>query len=124
MAERNFVGDALELSVGVAQGIQPAAIERRHDFGGQNGIDADVVRKEFGGPLARQRELRAFAGGVSRGIALPGQRNLGADIDNRSLGALKRGQRIVSEGVIVNQVLVEAFDKSCDAALFQSLRRR
>src|SRR5580698_8335703 len=52
MAQRNLVCDALKLRIGIAQRVEPTAIEGRHDLCGQDGIDADVVRQEFSSPLA------------------------------------------------------------------------
>ena len=120
MAERNLVGDALEFGARIAERIKPAAIKRRHHFSGQDGVDADVRGQQFSSPLARKSKLRAFARGVTGGVALAGERDFGADVHDSALGAFERGQRMVSEGVIVDQIFLQALYEGFDRAALEA----
>jgi len=70
MSERYLVGDFLELCFRIAEGLEPAAVKRSHDFCGKHCVDADVVRKQFRGPFASERKLRTFGRGISGCSAL------------------------------------------------------
>lgn len=120
MAEGNLVRDVLQFGVGIPEGIEPASVEGRHDFSRKHGVDADVVGEQLRGPLAGQRELRTFARGIAGGVALTGERNLGADVHDGALCALERRQREVGERVAVDKVLVQALNESLDAAILQA----
>ena len=52
MAERGFGFDADPGFVWIGKFGEPRFVERRHDFGGEDGVDADAVGKKFDGPFA------------------------------------------------------------------------
>src|SRR5215510_10654254 len=67
LAERNFRNDVLELLFGIGKRAEPPLVERSHDFGGNERVDAHAVGKQFAGPVAHEGEDRTFRGSVAGG---------------------------------------------------------
>src|SRR5262249_54756383 len=107
VAEGDFAFDARAGGGGIGKFREPGLIERRHDLGGEDGVDADLVREEFDGPFACEAEDGGFGGDVPGGVALPGYRCFGADIDDGTVELLESGQGVVSEVVNVEEVALE-----------------
>src|SRR3954464_12617379 len=59
---RNY---GLQFLFRIREGVEPLAIERRHYFRWNDGIDPDAVGKKLGGPFAGQGENGSFGGGVA-----------------------------------------------------------
>ena len=120
MAEGNAARYFVHGSLRVGAGGNPALVEGSHDFGGKHGVGADVVGGELGGPFAGEGELGAFRGGVRGGSTLAGERDFGADVDDGALRRLQHGQGVVGHGVVVDQILPEAFDEALGGAGFEA----
>ena len=54
--------------------IKPFAVQRGHNFRGDDGVHADAAGRQFGGPLARQAEDRPLGGDIAGSPPLPGDR--------------------------------------------------
>ena len=81
-AQRNFGNDGSELLLLVGKGREPLLVEGRHDFSGNDGVDAHMVRKKFDGPFARERQNGAFCRDVAGSAALARYGRLACDIDD------------------------------------------
>ncbi len=112
--------DCIEGGLGIGEGGDPAVVLGRHDFGGEDGVDANAVRGELCGPFTGEGELRAFGGGIGGGVALAGERDFGADVHDGAAGCFEHGQRVVGEGVVVDEVFVKAFDEALGGAGFEA----
>src|SRR6202008_866049 len=64
-AERDFGNDAIKLFFRVGELVDPPFVERRENFGGNQGVDANAAREQFGSPIASERENCAFRGRVA-----------------------------------------------------------
>src|ERR1051326_1793117 len=87
--KRNFGFDAGSSRLRIGEFQEPRLIERSHDFGGNHGVDADLVGEKFDRPLAGKAEYGGFGSDVAGGAALAGDRSFGADVDDGAAGLLE-----------------------------------
>ncbi len=91
MAQRNAVGNSLQSAGGVVAGVEPTLVERRQNLGGENAVHTDPKRQKLRSPLAGERQLRSFGGGIGGSSALTREGDLGADVDDRTAVFLQEG---------------------------------
>ena len=70
----------------------------------QNAIDANALWSQGHGPFSCERVDRTLRSGISGGVALPGDRNLRAEVDDAARARAEIRQRMVGHRIDMQQV--------------------
>src|SRR5690348_1999065 len=120
LAEWNFGDDMLQFFLRIGKRAEPPLVKWRHDFGGDNGVDAHAVREQFASPVSREREDRAFGGSVTRSFALASHGDLRGDVDNAALRLFQRREGVMRHVVVMEQIELQRLDVFFRRAAFEA----